>query len=117
MIIETRNDKAWAEQHIEKFGHASIFSRHECPLCGLDWTCRKQYCKRPQDSHCKACETATLLEEIQRHGKDLHRFLFDPCTADAQTPYDLQRQNKERARLCGLVDGLVENARIVSEME
>lgn len=102
MRTETEiRDARWAEQHIAKFGHAAIYSKHDCPQCGLTWTCRKNYCKRAQESNCKACETATLLEEVQSHGKAILNFLRDV----------------DERRLSRIVDGLIESARTIQEME
>lgn len=105
MRTETEiRDAAWAEQHIAKFGHQAIYGKHDCPQCGLTWTCRKNYCKRSQESNCKACETATLLEEVQLYGKQIRQFLRLHDSSDAR-------------QLAGIVDGIIESARTIQEME
>jgi hypothetical protein len=56
---------AEAQTHIEKHGHAALYSRHTCRECKLDWTCRLQTCRLEQeDVLCRACEVESLLSDV-----------------------------------------------------
>jgi len=56
---------AEAQAHIEKHGHAALYSRHTCRECHLDWTCRLQTCRLEQeDVLCRSCEVESLLSDV-----------------------------------------------------
>lgn len=86
------------EDHIAKYGHQALYSRHTCRLCGLDWHCRLNSCRLEQeDVLCRSCEVESFLDLVTTIGTEVTGFLK---VFEGESPWSASL----KAKLQGLID-------------
>lgn len=64
-LHDGRTERERNADHIAKYGHKALYSRHTCRNCGLDWTCRLGSCRLGQEGVlCRSCEVEAVLDLV-----------------------------------------------------